>query len=88
VDIYIYIHICDTVCSIAGVEIITIMVVIIKNNFKYFKHALICDLILLNHNCTYGKSLVCGNFRYGNIVVVLLLPADNVAFHSFKKMPI
>jgi hypothetical protein len=67
------------------VKIITIIIVNVKNNCKYFKRALICNLMLLNHNCTYGKSPVYDDFHEDDIAVVLLLSVENIAFLFSSK---
>ena len=41
--------------------------------------------MLLNHNCTYGKSPVYDDFHEDDIAVVLLLPVDNIAFLFSSK---
>jgi hypothetical protein len=53
-----YIHICEAVCVIARLKIIFIVIVNVKNSFKSFNNALICNLILLNHSSHFTTILI------------------------------
>jgi hypothetical protein len=62
------------------------MLLMSKITLNLVKQALLCNLILLNRSCTFGKWPVYDDFCEDNIVVVLLLPSHNFDFHSVKKI--